>query len=363
MESAGRGDRGTAKRRRERGTARRPVRTTLSALVAAAALASSATGHAAPPAAPPSAASEPTPAEIAAARQLFNQGKELEKGGAWTEALAKFRKVAEVKMTPQVRFHLALCQEKLGQLVEAMNGFELAMQEASQLHATEVLDNAPKRLEALRQRIARLRIEVTGDIDGTRVLLDGKALAPALVGTEIPVDPGAHTVELRRGDDVLLVRNVTLAERDMRAMKLEAEPPRQLPSGLPPAQARVPAPPRAITPAPSGSRTPAILAGGAGLLALAGAGVLFGLRESAIAAVRDTCDPGTIVNCSPGARSDFERSKTYTTVAAVLAGAGAAGLATATVLWFTLPPKSAAARGTRVQVAPQGSGVRITVVF
>jgi hypothetical protein len=46
----------------------------------------------------------------------------------------------------------------------------------------------------------------------------------------------------------------------------------------------------------------------------------------------------------------------------VLTGVGVAGLATAAVLWFAVPPK-AAPGGARVLVAPQTSGVRIAVVF
>jgi hypothetical protein len=362
----GRGDTKAAGPKRGRGATPRGALATLSAVATAATLAGSAASSAAQPAPPPDAAKDPTPAEIGAARELFNQGKELEEHGAWVEALEKFRKVAGVKMTPQVRFHIALCEENLGQLVAAMNDFELATQEASRLgaRAAEVLSNAPERLEALRQRIARLRIEVSDGTAGASVLLDGKALVAALVGTDIPVDPGAHTVELRTGDTVVLSRTVTLAERDFHVMELDAEHARR-PAEQKPATAPA-APIARRTSAGSatslGAHAPSLVAGGAGLLALAGAGVFFGLRESALDEVRRTCDPGTIENCSPETRPDLERGKSHTTVAAVLTGVGVAGLATAAVLWFAVPPK-AAPGGARVLVAPQTSGVRIAVVF
>src|SRR5262249_8394659 len=47
-------------------------------------------------------------------RQVFNEGRQLEEKDHWAEALDKFKEVATTKMTPQVRFHIALCEEKLG---------------------------------------------------------------------------------------------------------------------------------------------------------------------------------------------------------------------------------------------------------
>src|SRR5262245_59971432 len=143
-------------------------------------------------------AQQPAAAELAAARQLFNEGKEHEKRKRWADALATFKKVAAVKMTPQVRFHIALCEENLGKLVAAINGFELAAEEAAQAGAmaSDVAENAPARADALRKRVPVLRLDVRGELGTSRVLLDGAPVAAALVGTNIPVDPGAHTIDL-----------------------------------------------------------------------------------------------------------------------------------------------------------------------
>ena len=78
----------------------------------------------------PALARGQTPEELARARQVFNDGKLLEDKQAWDLALERFRAVARVKMTPQVRFHIALCEENLGRLVQAIKGFELAAEEA-----------------------------------------------------------------------------------------------------------------------------------------------------------------------------------------------------------------------------------------
>src|SRR5689334_16529333 len=48
------------------------------------------------------------------ARAQFQQGLALETAGDWAGALSLFVQVAAVKLTPQVRFHVGLCEEHLG---------------------------------------------------------------------------------------------------------------------------------------------------------------------------------------------------------------------------------------------------------
>ena len=82
--------------------------------------------------------------ELEAARKAFAAGIELEKAGDYEGALAKFEETSSVKMTPQVRFHVALCHEKLGRFVEAIEGYELAAKQAeAEGTAPEVAKRAP----------------------------------------------------------------------------------------------------------------------------------------------------------------------------------------------------------------------------
>src|ERR1043165_5621106 len=68
--------------------------------------------------------------ELKKARAQFQQATELEQAGNWTAALQAFREVGQVRMTPQVRFHIAVCEENLGRLVAALGGYELALADA-----------------------------------------------------------------------------------------------------------------------------------------------------------------------------------------------------------------------------------------
>src|SRR3978361_2048802 len=68
--------------------------------------------------------------ELSKARAQFQRAIELEQAGNYTTALETFRSVGEVRMTPQVRFHIATCEEKLGRLVTALGGYQLAFADA-----------------------------------------------------------------------------------------------------------------------------------------------------------------------------------------------------------------------------------------
>src|SRR4051812_44241769 len=63
--------------------------------------------------------------ELSKARAQFQRAIELEQAGNYSTALEQFRDVGQVRMTPQVRFHIATCEEKLGRLVTALGGDQM----------------------------------------------------------------------------------------------------------------------------------------------------------------------------------------------------------------------------------------------
>src|SRR3954465_5441177 len=68
--------------------------------------------------------------ELSIARGKFQQAIELERAGDFAQALRLLREVGQLKMTPQVRYHIAVCLDNLGQLVAAVGSYELALADA-----------------------------------------------------------------------------------------------------------------------------------------------------------------------------------------------------------------------------------------
>jgi len=140
---------------------------------------------------------EPSKTELAAARDLFSRAERDEDAGRWTDALDKLRRAGTVKMTPGIRFHIALCEEKLGQLVAALADYAAADAAARSEGNKDVLDAIGDPLAALRARVPTITITLAADARGMEVTLDGLPLASGLLGTPVPVDVGPHTVQAR----------------------------------------------------------------------------------------------------------------------------------------------------------------------
>ena len=320
-------------------------------------------GAGAEPTAPSGA--QPSEAEKAAARQLFGQGKALESKAEWGEALETFEKVANVIMTPQVRYHLALCHANLGHMVEAINGFELAIQEAKVAgdKAKDVTENAPKRLEELRERVGYVRVNVVGKIRSSQILIDGRPLARALLDADIPLNPGAHTLEVEGGGASAQKRELQIEKQTTAEVELQIDD--QEPASKP-AQGSPDGPSTTLVPAAdTDSRVAAYVVGAAGLALLAGGGVFWGLRESTISEIRNTCN-GSDEGCDPGLKDKADLGKTYTTVGRVLFPVGGTALAAAVVLWFVLAPPeddSSAPSESALRVLPTPSGIQVFGTF
>ncbi len=308
-------------------------------------------------------ASEPTEAELNAARERFREGLALEEKKDWAGARRKFERVKETRTTPQVLFHLALCDENTGALVAALAGYERALEAATQAGASaqSVADTAREHLEALRPRVPRVKVEMTGDEEGDEVHIDDRPAPRDALAEGVPVDPGSRRIVVLRGGEVVAEKKVRVAEGEKATVRLAiAARPEEAPDAPP-----VTRPPPKEEPS-GGSKVPALIVGGVGVASLVGAGVTFGLSRAALDEVLLTCsDPDAATGCDPAAQASEDEANTLTTTSIVLGVVGAACVATGVVLWLTLddgePATPAAHRAAgrsrpRVGIVPTGLG-------
>jgi PEGA domain len=293
------------------------------------------------------AAQETSVEALKRAREQFGQALALQTAGDWAGALALLKEVAAVKSTPQVRFNIALCEEKLGRLVAALGDYELAAADARAENAEQVADEVEVRLELLRQRIPKLIVTRGAGAEAALIAVDGVSLGDRVVGTPMPTDPGPHTVEARAPGFKPFRRSVRVAEQESQTVEitLEAEPP----------------PPVTIAPPLVGrsegrSRLPGYVIGGVGVASLGASAVFFGLRAGKISALDKVCNERT---CPASAQSDIDAGKTYTTVANVTLAVGVAAVAGGLVLVLTGGPSSTPA----VALAPAPGGAQLLGTF
>lgn len=286
--------------------------------------------------------------DLAAARKLFAEGLELEKQGDWPRALEKFRAVAAVRANHIVHFHIALCLENTGKLVDALAEFSHAKVSAEQHGGTDAeltITNSKKHIDALRARIPAVSIK-RPVVPGALVTIDGSA---ALFDVATPLDPGVHAIEVRAEGYESFAHKVTLTDGVREPVAIEPELKARK-SNLPPPRLRPVAP---EAPPPSRDRTFVYVAAGVSAASLAAAGVFYGLRAAALSELDGACD-GARDNCDPGKRALDDRGRTYTVGGNIALAVGAVALGAAVTL-LVLEPKRAAV------VASAGSvGLRVT---
>jgi len=210
-------------------------------------------------------AGEPTAAEIATARELFAQAEKDEDAGQWAAALEKLRRAGSVKVTPGIRFHVALCEEQLGQLVAALGDYAAAEAQARDERSKDVLDALSEPMAALRARVPTLTVNVPADARDATVTLDGAPLASATWATAMPVEIGTHTIVAKARARATFWASVTTAEHEAKVVNVVLAAAEV---SAPPLPAPAPAP----APEPSPPRTAAVLASLGGVV-LVGAGV------------------------------------------------------------------------------------------
>ena len=297
-------------------------------------------------------------AALRAARQLFADAEKDEDAYRWRDALEKLRRVAAVKRTSGVRYHIALCEEHLGRLAAALDEYTAASEEAQSEDAQDVLRLVGPRIADLSPRVPRLTLRVTPDAPGAVVTVDGARVPQAMLGAALPLDPGDHRVDAKATDRAPFSRMVTLHERDATTLEvklLPAAPPAPAPpAGSPDAAAAggnepsagssgsAGPPSGASPPSAADSRTPAILAT-AGAVVLTGAGIgAYALAGHAHDAGRASC--AQIVSVASNAcssRKQTVRAWDYTAAGAWVAAAAAASIAV--VLWVRSPSEAPAA--------------------
>lgn len=168
-----------------------------------------------------SATSRATPPEtLERARRLFLQGEADEDDNRWSEALDKFRAVSLVKLTAGVRYHIALCEERLGRLALALKDYRAAEEQAKVDNAKDVLRTVGRDLAALEPRVPTLIIRVSPQVANVLVKLDGEPIGDATNSAPVPVDPGVHYVEVRAPDRPTSTQAVVLQERESRTLEV-----------------------------------------------------------------------------------------------------------------------------------------------
>src|SRR6188768_1865676 len=161
--------------------------------------------------------------ELSKARVQFQRAIELEQAGNYSTALEQFRDVGQVRMTPQVRFHIATCEEKLGRLVTALGGYQLAFADADGV-GEDFKAEVTVAVTRLQANIPKLVIVRGTGAEAAEIQLDGVALGASSVGVPVPLDPGPHAISAKAPSALPFSQTVTIAENEQKSVDVTLTP-------------------------------------------------------------------------------------------------------------------------------------------
>jgi hypothetical protein len=132
----------------------------------------------------------------AIAEKLFLDGRSLMTAGHVHEACEKFADSQKADPALGTLMHLALCHEKDGRSATAWSEFTDAAEQAKNAGQHDREQFARGHVATLEKRLQKVVIEVQPAVRGLSVTLDEQPLPSGVVGSEIPLDPGDHDLEV-----------------------------------------------------------------------------------------------------------------------------------------------------------------------
>jgi serine/threonine-protein kinase len=289
----------------------------------------------------------------ATAEALFADGRRLMASGDYVAACPKF--AASQKLDPGIgtTLNLADCYEKLGRVASAWAEFRSAASGARAAGATEREQLATERARSLEARLSYLTITAPARSAGLQIARDGAPIDPALLGTAIPIDPGAHTIEAVAPGKSKWSVSIDVGSS---ASRITVSVP-ELGVGVAPG---APAAVRPVAdPAQYGAAQRGLGIGVAALGAIAlGAGTVFGLKASSnwdeakshCTAYPHGCDVQAV-----SLAQDARAASNASTVSFVI---GVAGLGGGALLFFTAPKNPSTEKALSLRILPTEIALR-----
>ena len=132
---------------------------------------------------------------FADAREYFRRGENAYQQGNYELAIEQWQKAYTQEKRPLIQYDLSLAFERLGALDKAIGALKKFLEIADP--DDQAIKDAQTRLSMLEQRLAATGIHITGGVEGSRILIDGRDWGLLPRPDKIAVQPGSHDIVLR----------------------------------------------------------------------------------------------------------------------------------------------------------------------
>jgi hypothetical protein len=155
------------------------------------------------------------------ASTLKQQGLKAAQDRNWEVARDRFEQSYALDPRPLTLFNLAVAQERTDKLVEARASYATFLEQPATGESEQFRKLAKTAIPTLDKAIPTLHIRTSGLAAGDVIELDGRALSTA---APIALDPGNHTIVVRRGRDSITQRTVTVVRAGRDDVELVVPP-------------------------------------------------------------------------------------------------------------------------------------------
>jgi hypothetical protein len=286
---------------------------------------------------------------------LFDVGKKAWDAGNYAEACAKYE--GAHKLEPSllgVLLNLAICNEKIGKTATAYTQFKELLFAAKKTNDAERENAGKQRSEALEPKLSYLKIVADTSTKGLVIHRDGEEIPLAMVGSDLPTDPGKHTIEATApGYSVWQTSVVISGDKDKKTLQI----PKLMPA---------PVSEKGGTPPNKPKRNIGIAAAGLGVAGI-GLGAVMGLMAASDVS-NAKGDNALCPNskCTPAGREAIDSANTKALVSTIGFGVGIAAAGVGVFLIATSggskPIEKAATHFVPV-VGPNGGGASYLGTF
>ncbi len=283
-----------------------------------------------------------------AARNLAEQGRDAFDQADFERSRDLFRRAYELVQAPTLALYEARSLDKLGRLVEAEEAYLRAVRAPLGPDSPEAFRKAVREAEQellqLEPRVPKVTIVITGpaaEAPQLEVSVDRERVQSALIGVEMPVDPGQHELEARvpGGARSRVAFSVAESEHKRVELRVDSAVSAVRPASRPSAATSLHAPPAPSPSASSWHRPTAWAAGGLGLVGV-GTGVVAGMMAgSKRSEAEQQCPNRACVEGTSGAEAlgSFRTLRTVSTIGYVV---GVVGAAASVTLFLTAPSRA-----------------------
>ncbi len=154
----------------------------------------------------PAWAAPPSPADVASAKKLFEQGLKLYNEGSYREALSDFLHANELSPRASIQRNIAQCHRDLREFAEAYDAYQMLLTKYGATMSAADKRAVQRAIDELASLTATVKVNVTDT--GATVAIDGNTVGTTPITSPLRVNLGAHTITVAKAGYETLTKEV-----------------------------------------------------------------------------------------------------------------------------------------------------------